>query len=240
MARDTKKDLELLTKFLAKYSFKRILQDKEFAPLLSSQHKLYYALLTLVAEIRHQNIEPAPTSSPTRSIQNIAFSNYLAECVSDLGTAFFVWLHGPYKGSRQILRSGIENYFKSVGVIEDESILRLKNTYEVIEIAGSNTFFKSPENHRLFQTLSSIYSELCRDVHTATISEMEHNDALGHFPKFSKKQAQSFEKLFRKSSISIISTMCLMFPNAYRKMHFKNRDIVASVLPAAIRRVLNS
>ncbi len=236
MSRDVNDDFEELFRFVGDYTLSSSALHDSFRRLLSSQHKRYFAVLTVLAELKHQGILPVKKTVSAHEAMNAAFYNYLAESVSDLGISLFVWTHGAYKASRQLLRSSIESYFKGIGSIESEKIIQLKNVYEVIDIAGNISFFQETENKPMYDQLVSFYDLLCKDVHTATIQNMEHVSALGYFPNFDEQAASAFEKLFLRISQLYLSVVCLLFRETYLKMHYKNLDIVASVLPSDVKK----
>lgn len=238
MPRDIRDDFRLLDDFVKTYRIASTAADPEFTRLLSVQHKRYFTLLTIVAEMRHQQFTPLPLTTTENEGRNSVFMDHLIECSSDLGMALFIWLHGAYKGARLVLRSGIENFLRAVGVTEDVAIVHARTTHEVIEIATRHTFFQSSGHRGLIGDLTDIYAELCLDVHSATFDRMEHISALGYFPNFTTSGAAGFEALFRRVADAMASTLCLMYPGVFHGMHYKNRDIVVTTLSGPVRREL--
>ena len=159
--------------------------------------------------------------------------------MSDLGSALFVWVHGAYKASRQVLRSSTENFFKAVGSLDSAEISKLKNTYELINLVRQAEFFQKGENLWMYTSLKQVYKMLCADVHTATIQQMSHISALGYFPNFSLQEAVKFEQMFLRVTRVYASTLCLMFRSNFERMHFKNRDIISPALTKEVRRRLH-
>jgi hypothetical protein len=239
MSKEITIDLRDLQAFAENYNLKASLANREFTKLLSSQHKRYFALLTILSELKHQDIKPVASSVPHHRTMNKAFLDYSAESVSDLGSALFVWMHGAYKASRQVLRSSAENFFKAIGSLDNAEIGKLKNTSELIDRVRQASFFSDPDNLWMFSSLKQIYKILCADVHTATIQQMSHITALGYFPNFSSTQAAEFEQQFLRLTRVYASTLCLMFKSNFRKMHFRNRDIVSPALAKSVRKRLH-
>jgi hypothetical protein len=95
-----KADFAELIGFLKIYSFEHTAQDPKFIENVTKSHKRYYALLTLLAEIEHQGLQPVPKGRWGRVKMNKAFIDHLSEGISDIGLAFFISLHGAYKGGR--------------------------------------------------------------------------------------------------------------------------------------------
>jgi hypothetical protein len=138
-----------------------------------------------------------------------------------------------------VLRSSVENFVKALGVTRHKDILKIKNLYEVFDLASEVPFFANEVGAPWFGKLKQIYAELCADVHTATSLNMEHISALGYFPHFDEKKAADFERLFGRVAVAYLSVLVLMFRETYFSMHFRNRDIVDEVLPVAMRRSLH-
>jgi len=231
MVRDIRDDFESLRGFVANYDLSRHLENLQYVQLLSSLHKRYFALLTLGAEMSHQAL-----ATTADDAQNQEFDQRFRETVSDLGSALFAWLHGAYKPARVVLRSGIENFIKAVGSVEYPEVVSMKKVWEIFDLVSELTFYKASNGHReLFLTLTSYYSDLNFDVHTATSDEMQLVSALGHFPHFDSAQAADFEVTYRGAVDAMVTTLCLMYPNFYRQMHFRNRDIVIVSFSAAAK-----
>jgi hypothetical protein len=238
MTREIRRDLEHLKEFIKSYSLNAALANEDFNQLLSKQHKRYFALLIVVAEMNHQFVTPFSISVNNHAELNKIFMDYIAESVSDLGSALFVWMHGTYKAARMTLRSGIENFLKAIGFIEFQQIIQSKNVYEVIDLAGEIDLFKVNANKLMFEELKQIYGMLCATVHTASIQQMAHVTALGYFPHFDFAVAQEFAKIFFRVSQLFTFILCLMFKDCYLCMHYKNQDIVVNVLDDATKKTL--
>ena len=222
MVRDIREDFESLLGFVANYDLSGHLQNSQYVKLLSSLHKRYFAILTLGAEMSHQRLAAAADN-----VQNEEFERRFREAASDLGSSLFAWVHGAYKPARVVLRSGIENFIKAVGSIEFPQVVSMKKVWEIFDLVFELPFYKASVAHReLFLTLTSYYAEMNLDVHTATSDEMQHVSALGHFPHFDAVQAADFDIAYRNVVDAMVTTLCLMYPNFYREMHFRNRDIV--------------
>jgi hypothetical protein len=230
VSRDVKDDFEKLVKFVEEYQLSNSLTKEKFIDLLSAQHKRYYALLTCIEEFNFQHISPFPSSYPERTQINREFHDILIESISDMGNAFFAWIHGGYKMSSVILRSSIENFLKAVGFTEFSDINKIKNVYEVIDWAGSISFYANEKNKIYFNILKDMYSELSTIVHTATVRQMEHLSSLDYFPHFDLFKAEKAATRFIKVANSYLATLCLMFKDCYVCMHYKNKDIILEVL----------
>ncbi len=235
MTREIKEDFEALSNFLNEYSLASVSLDDNYNSLLSSQHKKYYAVLTLLSEFKHQGLTPVKEDLDDEDSLNQAFLNYLTESISDLGSSLFVWLHGAYKAAKIILRSSLENFFRCMTLIFDPEVLKLKNTYELIDKFKQIKPLESDAGMQIYSALKDLYSLLCADVHTATVDNMQHVSALGYFPGFDQTKAKEFEGLFSRTAQGYVNLLCLTFSQQYFEMHHKNRDIIAAVLSKDVK-----
>lgn len=225
MSRLIKDDYERLIQFLKEYSLLDLIKYDDFLNLLSQQHKHYYALLIFLAELKHQDFDPTAIYGSQHSDLKQQFFDYLEESISDVGTAFFVCLHGCYKASGQILRSSIENFIKAIGSVESPEIIKQKNMNLVMEIASKTKFYQDDEAKKLFSELKANYSELCKTVHTATVQDMQHITALGYFPTFNIAKANQIKSRLTRISKNYISTLTIYSPNAVKSMYHNHSDI---------------
>lgn len=239
MAREVAEDLEQLVTFVREYRLPDPAATPQFRSLLSRQHKLYHAVLTLLAELEHQAWRPLDVRDDRALVVNQVFRERWLECASDLGSALFAWLHGAYKGARLLLRSAVENAVKAFGIIEDDRAVTLKSTYEVFDIAQAGTFFADTFHATRFAALQQAYSSLSRDVHTATRSEMQHVDALDFFPRFAPDDARRFAAMFCTVAGAGLEALVLLAQGGYHAMHHRNRDIVNLSLAGDVLARLN-
>src|SRR5437764_8294062 len=99
MAREIVEDFAELRSFLTTYSLGEHLSDAQFVGLLSLLHKRYFALLTANSELSHLEVRPR-AQGPDAGLANATFDLRLTEAASDVGSAFFIWVHGAYKPAR--------------------------------------------------------------------------------------------------------------------------------------------
>ena len=236
MSRLIKEDYARLIQFLKEYSLLSLIKSDDFLNLLSQQHKYYYALLIFLTELKYQSFDPTAIYNSQHPELKQHFFDYLEESISDIGTAFFVCLHGCYKASGQILRSSIENFIKSIASVESPEILTQKNMNLVLEIASKTKFYQNAEAKKLFSELKGDYSELCKTVHTATPHDMQHITALGYFPTFNITKASEIKCKLTRISKNYISTLTIYSPNAVRSMYHNHSDIILKMLPVNIKR----
>jgi hypothetical protein len=239
MTRNVRQDFQNLEQFVRQYRIADPADNPAYRNLLSRQHKVYHAILTLLAELDHQSWFPITQTDPRAANVNGLFRERLLEFASDLGSALFSWLHGTYKGARLLLRSSIENFIKTIGLLDFDRILTMRNTYEVFDLAKTGSFFSIPVNIPRFQCLQDAYSTLSRDVHTATSAEMQHVAALNFFPRFGEDDAHRFASLFTRVASVFLEALVVLCENVYHAMHHGNRDVINGVLSHAVRATLN-
>jgi hypothetical protein len=240
MSRLLRSDFVELCSFIRSYSIAEHLDDPHFVSLASKCHKRYFALMAVGAEIsvQHKGSNSKKASAEKRGIY--LRNQYLQEVVSDIGSAFFSWHHGAYKGSNLLIRSGIENLLKVLSMEETPSILTTKSVYQVFDIAKETEAFSQPLQLKAFFLLSTIYSELCADVHGATPEDLQKIESLSHFPNFEAAQAERTAELLCKVAVESTSLLCLTFPEILAKMHHLNADAVKEVLSKPVKRTLHS
>jgi aspartyl aminopeptidase len=103
MSREVSDDLRALITFAQNYNLSKTSTQQSFIKLLSSQHKRYFAVLTVLSEMKHQGVRPVRNTVAEHEAMNRAFLDHTTESVSDLGSSLFVWIHGAYKASRQVV-----------------------------------------------------------------------------------------------------------------------------------------
>lgn len=220
MSRKIKEDFEELCNFFKKYNLVDIFKKDDFIKQISTYHKKYYSYFVLVVELKEivNNIDYNPCMS------NIQYY-YLLESCSDVGQAFFLTIHGCYKGAKLLLRSSIENFIKAVCYDENHDIITKKSVYEVFDIAKTSiTFSDSKKN--IFDTIHTEYVELCKDVHTADFIHMEHITSLGTFPHFNNDGGENIKNHILQILPRYITLLCLKYNQRYHKIFYLNKDII--------------
>lgn len=197
MSRELKNDFDRLIQFISEYSLTEMPDDKDFIGILTEMHKKYFSILTFFYELRHQGYQPSIVCNQDQlAYRQEVFQDFLSESVSELGSSFFILLHGCYKSSEQVLRSAIENFLKSVGSTEHIDIITNKNMYEVIDLSKEIAFFQDSEYSKLHDKLKELYANMCATVHTATKNNMQYISAIGYFPHFEITKAMEIKKKY--------------------------------------------
>ena len=88
--------------------------------------------------------------------------------------------------------------------------------------------------------LHRIYGELCKSTHTATNDDMAHITALNLLPKYEKKKAVGFRKIFEVLIDAYLGFFLANYREVIDSMYRSNADIFYEVLSKnIIRSVIN-
>jgi hypothetical protein len=236
MSRALKDDYSELVKFIDHYSIRGAYDEDQLEQIVKPLHKGYFSALVVMAELRHQHCEPTVTfDDASRDNQVRIFHSYLAECVSELGSAFFLFLNGCYKAAEQVMRSSVENFVKAIGSTSQIGLTELKNVYEVFDRAGAVGFFSQGLGKDIHKDLSDLYGSLCSPVHTGTEQDMQEISSLGDFPAIDIERAKKTQRHYLRIVRLYVSSLSVLFDGAFHKMHHTNRDIVqVTLMPVAL------
>ena len=236
MIRSIKDDYSALLMFIGDYSIKDTYDANFLDLVIKPMHRSYYSALVMCAELQHQKIKPPMSLTSNHEEQEQLFWLHLSECFSELGSSFFLVINGCYKASGQVLRSSIENFVKSIGGLDNIGINKIKNVYEVFERSSAAGFFSLEYGKEAFGGATKLYSELCSTVHTGTPKDMQKISALGDFPVVDLDKAVYVKNIYTNIVTIYVSTLSVMFAEAFHKTHHTNRDIVQeSLSPKALK-----
>ncbi|ROP56171.1 hypothetical protein EDF81_3721 [Enterobacter sp. BIGb0383] len=227
-------DYSDLMRFISEYKIPYSESDVMFSNLVKKMHKRYYAFLSLHHElINGNNFLPTIPSEV-----DVIFKSRMNEVLSELGTVFFIAIHGCYKAARLLMRSCIENFSKAIGSLIDINVVNETSVYRVIEIALShNVFLKQAISEKNF--ISEKYAILCADVHTASVINMQQIDCIGNFPISNNQQFSLIGELYIKL-INVISSVILKIaPDVYHKAHHTHKDLISLLLSMEDKRIIH-
>lgn len=232
--RGVSSDYEELVDFILNYKIPYSSSDTSFNSMLKKIHKRYYSFLSLHHEILNGGHFIETLSSPTKEI----FKSRINEVLSELGTVFFLSLHGCYKAARLVMRSCLENFSKAVGCLLDINIVNETSVYKVMEIALSHPVF---ESNALIEKnfLNEKYSALCADVHTASVNNMQNIACIGSFPVSSVEEFSIIAELYVKLINAITSVLIKIAPIVYHKAHHIHKDAISSILSNNDKRLIH-
>lgn len=236
MTRECKADFKKLEDYISNYSISENLDKESYVMSARKMHKIYFSLMNWHAEYKEQKdfFSSEYSDNPEIILR-------LSESVSDIGSSQFNWLNGSYKTSRVMLRSAIENFIRSVSAIEDNSQLTEKSVYKVFDKANNITIFKSSDTiNKAYQNLHSKYIELCKDTHTASLSNMEQITSLADYPKYMEEKSNLTREIFIVVVKDMLIILCLCFNGLYHKIHHRNKDNILNSLPKSCKSLINS
>ncbi|HED2373468.1 TPA: hypothetical protein R4216_002578 [Citrobacter freundii] len=232
--RELNADYLELTRFISEYKIPYSESDSGFNIILKKMHKRYYSFLSLHHELSNSNYFLSTLSLQHDNV----FKHRVNEVLSELGTIFFLSLHGCYKAAKLVMRSCIENFSKAIGSLLDINIVNETSVYRVIEIALSHPVFESNallEKHFIQEK----YSMLCADVHTASLENMQHIECIGSFPVFSLDGFSVLAEIYVKLINSMASILIKIAPSIYHKAHHTHKDAISSILSVDDKRLIH-
>jgi hypothetical protein len=232
--RSVERSFRILERYLEHYNLSIVVTTAPHNRRLKTIYRRYHALLTWHAYLQ----ERTPEYFERRDDFN-SFNLYLTECVSDTAQAVFLWSQGLYKPSNLILRSGIENFLRAIGLREGQAILEVESTYELARVVRETSAIQSTNvSRQQFDRLWTAYGVRCKYVHTSDAQHMSLTTAVGVFPRFDVDEASKTGDIVRVCVIAYCSLMCLMFPCYFRSFHHEDYDIVSDELPKVVRQRL--
>jgi len=225
VARETADDFASLLTYLESYSLKHNLVENQFCNELKVWHKKLFSLLVFEAEARHikDDVVFAVHGLP-----------YLGESCSDFAQACFCWMHGAYKPSAIMLRSGIETFVKASVCDARPDLLLESSVFRLMDAACEEPAFQG-NAAVLFDRLRQEYGTLCAVVHTATENDFGNIGALRLFPKFESTHATS---LVRQACLILDRILGVLLQRGRKllpKFHHRNRENFLDGMPPTIK-----
>lgn len=231
MTRDINTDFSKLKDFISDYELINLPEKRGYINRLSEMHKKAIGLLTVVAELKHvQSTNPQLTPNSL---------SHLEECCSDLGQSLFCWIHGAYKASNLLLRSGIETYVKCLLGNTDDTIFNEKSMYKLFDKADiSPTFQNNAIVIQFYSTLKNNYKLLCGVVHSANLPSDNMISTLKSFPQYNENIASKFTKTYVNTIESLSGIFYFNFYAFIHQMHYKNQLLFKSSLLNKTKRLI--
>ncbi|WP_154721150.1 hypothetical protein [Ciceribacter sp. T2.26MG-112.2] len=230
-----KKEAELeFVDFLRKFDLGPISETPKLQSNIGKCFRYYYPLLLLEAHF--------PKKTPwKKKDKNEEFHLYFREAISDICQSIFLASSGFYKSSQLTLRSGLENWMRCLGLAEDQAVLALKSTYELLDLVGSVPAIKDNKIAKgYFNDLRSRYASLCGYVHTANASHMALVIAAGEYPRYVEKEADETFAAISEVCSKILYLFCIVAEKTYRGLHHRHFDLVSDALPKTLKKALNT
>ena len=226
MGREIQNDFDELWAFLKEYNLKEPLNVEKFKIQLKTQHKKLYAVMIYMCELDFQN---------SNDFQSLSKS-YVKETLSDLIQSLFCWCNGMYKPGFLSLRSAIETFMKAVIGNKDDSIFIEKSMYAVFNRAKENDWFNSSIGKKYFEYIRNNYGELCKSVHSAMLTNLEHISSVGILPKYNSDKSKQFYNLFNSTLNCILAFILLNCDESCKKMHHANKQAFLDAIPKDIKK----
>lgn len=221
MSREIQQDFESLCAFLKDYRLENIIDEKGFKENLSKAHKKYFALLTLISELRNFADDSSfhPELTQTQYL-------YFVESSSDIGSAVFHAVSGSYKSARMLLRSSIETFFKAFSSDDIKDVYLEKRVFYMFEQIKKLSYFQKEPQKSLFESSHTEYGNLCRDIHTADTKNMQMLTALKYFPSYDETKMIELADMVVKLVSTFIFLLCNKYNTHYQNMHHRNKEII--------------
>lgn len=222
--RVVKEDFEELKIYIESFSLKQLLNDANYVNSISTCHKKYYCFFIASSEFQH--------------CFKINQYQFLKESNSDLATSLFHIMTGSYKSARLLLRSSIECFFKSFVMDWLPSIEKEKSVFEIFnKIKAHNYFAKNPQKSQ-FNSIHSIYKDLCKDVHVSDQINMAQIDALDLLPSYTKGEANKISEIYLKLISAYLFLLCNKYNLDFHRIHYVNKEIILMGISKTLRPVI--
>ena len=230
MPREIASDYNNVREFLENYTLKHT-DDQDFIELTKRLQKRYFAIVTFFGELNQLMQSPGQ--------QTDIGLLYLYESYSDLGSTFFIALHGAYKPSKLMLRSSIETFCKGFFIDEYPEILKEKSVYVIFETIKNSAFLSSKNLNLNYNSIHNKYKELCADTHTADEKNMGKIDRIGIFPSFDKAKLNNIADTYTTLIKDYLFLLTVKYNSFFHKMDYRNRDIILAQLSRPQRAIVN-
>lgn len=234
MSRYVTEDFARLVAFLEQFRFDQLLADAEYIARLRGAHSKLLALVTVAAELRHE--DGLATEGFLRSY-GAQGDQYLGEVVSDCTESLLCLAQGCNRAAVGALRSSIESFAKAFAVQRSPQILTCTSVPEVFTIAGAAEFFTDDVASAAFAELKNVYSQLNLFVHTVGAANMFGIPAVGTLPCHDALAAQLLEvygKTVRLFLLAIIGAR----RDLYDAFDHRNKEIAFWALTRDQRRLV--
>lgn len=209
MSRRINEDFDAFSNFLTRYnltSYTSVPQQTEFCKVM---HKKLFGLLVFNAEFKVQGKHSASVT-------------FLEETASDLLLSLFCVVQGLYKPAKLQLRCSIENFLKSLIMIDTPGIIQEKSVYAIFDAAKDDVHFGTPVGHACVDSLHNDYAELCRTVH-GDPKVMRPTSALSMLPQYDRTLLLEISSIYVRTIENYLGALYLNFPDVVDRMHPDNK-----------------
>ncbi len=211
--------------------------DQDFAACLKYGHRAYFCLLYFWSHMQFLVSKGKLNISGVQVSPENTIIVYMKECVSDIGSGLFCCFHGAYKPASMSLRSSVENFLRFSAGLSDPQALKTSSVFELFDLAAKTPQFTGA-GRKFHSKLRGVYSELCKDTHTASLDHMAGIHALNHFPKFEPIQFKHWTKQANQVVVSVATVLTLAGPELLLKAHFKTQENIEPIIATKERKAL--
>lgn len=233
MVRSVDSDFASFMEFVGTYTLTVVTADAKRRTALRSAHKVYLAALHLWSRCNSMaeaaNFTLHTSNVPVTSLSMLLFK----EAVADLGSSLLCAVHGLYKQAHACLRSSIENFVRFSTSVFDANAAATTSVSDLFNSARATQMFANDTDP--LDKLHSIYGELCKFVHSATLDHMTGNHALETFPSFDEEKFQSWLSAARSIVKGYYRALIFANRSIYLQAHFRTQEVFDLIISAKQR-----
>ena len=181
MSRRIGEDFNAFAEFLSEYNLTSYTSVPQQVEACKGMHKKLFGLLVFNAEFKVQGNHP----------DSVVF---LEEMASDLLLSLFCVVQGLYKPAKLQLRCSMENFLKSLIMIDTPAIIQEKSVYAIFDAAKDDSHFGTLIGQTCVDSLHNDYATLCRTVH-GDPKVMQPTSALSMLPQYDKVSQQEVSSI---------------------------------------------
>lgn len=209
MSRRICEDFNAFAEFLSGYNLTSYTSVPQQVEACKGMHKKLFGLLVFNAEFKVQGSHP----------DSVVF---LEEMASDLLLSLFCVVQGLYKPAKLQLRCSMENFLKSLIMINTPAIIQEKSVYAIFDAAKDDSHFGTLIGQTCVDSLHNDYATLCRTVH-GDPKVMKPTSALSMLPQYDKVSQQEVSSIYVRTIESCLGVLYLNFPAVVDQMHPDNK-----------------
>lgn len=233
MVRSVDSDFSAFLEFVETYDLSVVTADAKRRTSLRSAHKVYLAALHLWSRCNSMANEGAfelqTLVVPAESHAMLLFK----EAIADLGSSLLCAVHGLYKQAQACLRSSVENFVRFSTSIFDANAAATTSVFELFASARLTPMYANDTDP--LDKLHSLYGELCKFVHSATLDHMTGNHALETFPAYDEDGFQGWITAARSIVKGYYRSLIFSNRSIYLRAHFRTQEVFDLILSAKQR-----
>ena len=237
MPRAVDDDFLALGEFINSYSLKTAMADHDFVVCLKHGHRTYFCLLHFWSHMQFLACKGKLSIDGVEVTPENPILVYMKECVSDIGSGLFCCFHGAYKPASMSLRSSVENFLRFYAGLSDPEALKTSSVFDLFDVAAKTQQFAGAGKKFRFQ-LRGVYSELCKDTHTASLDHVARIHSMNYFQRFESNEFKRWTKLSNQVVVAVATVLTLASPKLLLKAHFKTQENIEPIIATKERKAL--